>query len=173
MLPDRCKLFIAAIDDNEKKEKHINWWETAHFFNMSSIGNVAIKEAVVALVEPDQIVTSAYMVKDLDLCTVKKEDLEFEVPFHLVGVEKKCIDALVTYFTVHFTKCHTPVGFSTCPNAPKTAYRQTKFYLKDKYQINIKDDIFGTYKCSKYAKFKINFHMESGSEKNEYSILHF
>jgi hypothetical protein len=56
-------------------------------YTVISIRNVAIKEAVVALVEPEQIVTSAFLVKEFDLYTVKKEYLEFESLFHLVGEE--------------------------------------------------------------------------------------
>jgi type I protein arginine methyltransferase len=102
-------------------------------YTVSSIRNVAIKEAVVALVEPEQIVTSAFLVKEFDLYTVKKEYLEFESLFHLVGVRSNFIHALVTYFTVEFTKCHTPLD--TSPNAPITHWRRTKFYLKEMQEV--------------------------------------
>jgi hypothetical protein len=39
----------------------------------------------------------------------------------------------VTYFTVDFTKCHTPLD--TSPNAPITHWRRTKFYLKEMQEV--------------------------------------
>ena len=51
--------------------------------------------------------------QEVDMYTVKEEDLDFSAPFHLVCRRNDYIQAFVTYFNIDFTKCHMPTGFST------------------------------------------------------------
>lgn len=53
------------------------------------------------------------LLKEVDLYTVQLEDLSWESDFMLVAKRNDYIQALVTFFTVEFTKCHKRVGFST------------------------------------------------------------
>jgi type I protein arginine methyltransferase len=105
MFPDRCSLFVTAIEDRQYKDEKINWWDEVYGFNMAVIRKVAITEPLVDVVDPKQVVTNAYMVKEIDLYTVTKEDLAFSSPFHLTVKRNDFIQALVTYFTVEFSKC--------------------------------------------------------------------
>lgn len=50
---------------------------------MSCIRQVAMTEPLVDVVEAKQVVTNSCLVKEVDLYTVKKEDLAFASPFHL------------------------------------------------------------------------------------------
>jgi len=45
--------------------------------------------------------------------TIKEEDLDFNAPFHLVCRRHDYVQAFVTFFTIGFSKCHMPTGFST------------------------------------------------------------
>ena len=51
-------------------------------------------EPLVDVVEAKQVVTNSFLIKEVDLYTVKKEDLAFASPFHLqvssVGCVKGC-----------------------------------------------------------------------------------
>lgn len=131
MFPDRCSLYITAIEDRQYKEEKINWWDEVYGFDMSTIRRVAITEPLVDVVDQKQVVTTSYMVKDIDLYTVKKADLSFSCDFRLVARRNDYIQALVTYFNVEFTKCHKKVGFSTSPDSPYTHWKQTVFYIDD------------------------------------------
>jgi len=51
--------------------------------------------------------------QEVDMYTVKEDDLDFSAPFHLVCRRNDYIQAFVTYFNIDFTKCHMPTGFST------------------------------------------------------------
>ena len=53
-------------------------------------------------------------VQEVDLYTVNKDDLAFSVPYSLTAKRNDYVDALVTYFTVEFTKCHKRTGITTC-----------------------------------------------------------
>jgi len=68
---------------------------------------------------------------EVDLNTLKKEDLAFAVPFKLTARHDDYIHAVVTFFTVDFSKCHKKIGFSTAPESPYTHWKQTVFYLND------------------------------------------
>ena len=81
---------------------------------MSCIREVALKEPLVDVVDPKQTVTSYCLLKEVDLYTVRPEDLSFKSPFTLVMKRDDYIQAFVTFFSVQFTKCHKPTGFTTC-----------------------------------------------------------
>lgn len=51
--------------------------------------------------------------QEVDIYTVKTEDLSFTSGFCLQIQRNDYIHALVTYFHVEFTKCHKKTGFST------------------------------------------------------------
>lgn len=57
MFPDRCTLFITAIEDRQYKDEKINWWDDVYGFDMSSIRKVAITEPLVDVVDPKQVST--------------------------------------------------------------------------------------------------------------------
>lgn len=63
MFPDRCTLYITAIEDRQYKDEKINWWDDVYGFNMSSIRKVAITEPLVDVVDPKQV--SFY-----EMCTI-------------------------------------------------------------------------------------------------------
>jgi len=146
MFPDRCTLFITAIEDRQYKDEKINWWDDVYGFDMSAIRKVAITEPLVDVVDPKQIVSNSYMVKEVDLYTVKKEDLDFATPFHLFVKRNDFVQALVTYFNVEFTKSHKRLGFSTGPEATYTHWKQTVFYFDDYLTVKKGEEIFGIFK---------------------------
>lgn len=145
LFPDRCSLFVTAIEDRQYKDEKINWWDDVYGFDMSSIRKVAISEPLVDVVDPKQVVTNACLIKEVDLYTVQKQDLEFSAPFHLQVRRNDYVQALVTFFNVEFTKCHKRVGFSTAPEAPYTHWKQTVFYFEDYMTVKKNEEIYGTF----------------------------
>lgn len=145
MFPDRCSLFITGIEDRQYKEDKIDWWNNVYGFDMSTIKKVAITEPLVDVVESKQVVTNSYMVKEIDLYSVKKADLAFNSPFQITARRSDYIQALVTYFTVEFSKCHKKIGFSTAPDAHYTHWKQTVFYLNDNITVKKGEEIRGEF----------------------------
>lgn len=111
LFPDRCTLYITAIEDRQYKDEKINWWDDVYGFNMSSIRKVAITEPLVDVVDPKQVVSSPCLVKEVDLYTIQKADLNFSTTFQLVMKRNDFVQALVTFFNVEFTRCHKRMGF--------------------------------------------------------------
>lgn len=198
MFPDRCTLFVTAIEDRQYKDEkvkppqnfvclkftifssQINWWDEVYGFNMSHIRKVAITEPLVDVVDPKQVVTNSYMVKEIDLYTVEKKDLAFECDFHLTVRRNDFVQALVTYFNVEFTKSHKRLGFSTSPDSPYTHWKQTVFYLDDYITAKKGEDIYGTFSMQPNEKnnrdldfgIKVKFQGELSqiSESNTYRM---
>jgi len=79
----------------------------------------------------------------VDLYTVTKNDLDFCAPFRLEARRNDYVQALVTFFTIEFTKCHKRTGFSTAPEAPYTHWKQTVFYFNDSITVKKKEEISG------------------------------
>ncbi|KAH7695662.1 Protein PRMT-1, partial [Aphelenchoides avenae] len=141
LFPDRAKLFVCAIEDRQYKHDKIEWWDNVYGFNMSSIRQMAITEPLVDVVENAQVVTNNYVLKDVDLYTVTVDDLTFDSEFRLRCVRNDYVQALVTFFTVEFTKCHKRTGFSTGPDCQYTHWKQTVFYLNDALTVKKNEEI--------------------------------
>lgn len=146
LFPDRACLYLTAIEDRQYKDEKINWWDNVYGFDMSSIRSVAITEPLVDVVDPKQVVTNSALIKEVDLYTVTKADLDFSSDFTLQVCRDDYIQALVTYFTVEFSKCHKRVWLSTSPDSPYTHWKQTVFYLES-YMTCRRDEIInGTFR---------------------------
>ncbi|EDV93864.1 GH19565 [Drosophila grimshawi] len=145
MFPDRGTLYITAIEDRQYKDEKINWWDDVYGFDMSCIRKVAVTEPLVDVVDPKQVVSTACMVKEVDLYTVQKADLNFSSKFNLTIKRNDFVQALVTYFNIEFTKCHKRLGFSTSPDSTYTHWKQTVFYLDDHMTAKKNEEINGTF----------------------------
>uniref|UniRef100_A0A8C6PRU6 Protein arginine methyltransferase 1 n=1 Tax=Nothobranchius furzeri TaxID=105023 RepID=A0A8C6PRU6_NOTFU len=154
IFPDRATLYVTAIEDRQYKDYKIHWWENVYGFDMSCIKEVAIKEPLVDVVDPKQLVTNSCLIREVDIYTVKVEDLTFTSPFCLQVKRNDYIHALVTYFNIEFTRCHKKIGFSTsqCPESPYTHWKQTVFYLDDYLTVKTGEEIFGTISMKPNAK---------------------
>ena len=180
LFPDKCTLFITAIEDRQYKDEKINWWDDVYGFDMSCIRKVAVTEPLVDVVDPKQLVTSPYMIKEVDLYVAKKEDLDFESPFRLLVKRNDFVQALVTYFNVDFTKCHKKIGFSTSPEAQYTHWKQTVFYFDEYLTVKKGEEIFGTFSMKPNARnnrdldfnisLEFNGELSQVQEKNHYRM---
>jgi protein arginine N-methyltransferase 1 len=146
------------LQDRQYKDDKINWWDDVYGFDMSCIRKVAISEPLVDVVDPKQVVTGSCVVKDVDLYTVKPEDLAFSSPFHITVRRNDYVQALVSYFSVEFTKCHKRMGFSTGPEQPYTHWKQTVFYLNDSLTVKKGEEIHGTFSCKPNQRNKVSDH---------------
>ncbi len=59
-------------------------------FDYSCIKDIALREPLVDCVELRAVVSQPYAFREIDIATVKKEDLTFKVPFELKATRNDC-----------------------------------------------------------------------------------
>jgi type I protein arginine methyltransferase len=124
LFPDKATMYLTGIEDGQYYQEKIAFWDDVYGFNMSVIKEQAMKEPLVDTVHSNAIATTSFAVKEIDLYTVKIEDLTFEVPFEITAARDDYIHAFVCYFDIVFSKCHKPIRFGTGPQDPYTHWKQ-------------------------------------------------
>jgi protein arginine N-methyltransferase 1 len=143
IMPDKATIHIAGIEDGEYKEEKVGFWRDVYGFDYSPFQEVVMSEPLVDVVEMRSIATSSYKICDLDLYTVKVEDLAFQSEFSIKGIRDDQVHAFIVWFDIEFAKCDIPIRFSTGPHAKYTHWKQTVFYLKDTLEVNRDEVITG------------------------------
>jgi len=180
MFPDRATLYVTAIEDRQYKEDKIHWWDDVYGFDMSSIRKVALTEPIVDVVDRNQVVTNNCLIREIDIQTIKKEEIPFQSAFRLQIRRNDYIQALVTFFNIEFSHCHKRVGFSTAPEAPYTHWKQTVFYLEDYLTCTKGEELTGVFSLSPNERNVRDLDIEIGinfegelcqiNEKNKYQM---
>merc|ERR1712168_548804 len=179
LFPDKANLYLCGIEDGQYKDDKISWWDNVYGFDMSRIKDVAITEPLVDVVEPKQVCTNSTCIKEVDLYTVKVEDMDFKTSFELAVKRDDFVHGLVSFFSVDFSKCHKRVFFCTGPADEYTHWKQTVFYLKDCIAAKQGDCIFGEFAMKPNAsnerdldiKIKVSFKSDDSQleEDNSYT----
>lgn len=180
LLPDKATMVIASIEDAEYKESKISFWENVYGFDMSAIKKVALNEPLVDTVEGQAVNCKPFVFREIDLNTVTKEELSFEVPFQLEFERDDYAHALLAWFDIDFSACHKKISFSTGPFTKYTHWKQTVFYLNDVIVGHKGEVIEGSLSCKPNAKnprdldigIEVKFDGKSSKfhEKNSYSM---
>jgi type I protein arginine methyltransferase len=80
---------------------------------MTCIKNLALSEPLVDIIERPLVMSNICPFFQVDLYTVKVEDLEFATQYSLKINRDDTIHALGGWFDVYFSKLNDPVQFST------------------------------------------------------------
>lgn len=152
LFPDKASLYVCAIEDAEYRRDKIEFWDDVEGFDMSCIKEMALLEPLVDTCEPEQIISSAAKILEVDIYTVTKEQLDFTNNFEVRLMRSDFVHALVAYFTVTFSETHTKIRLDTSPRAPYTHWKQTVLYLQDPFIANKNETIKGTIKVNRNAK---------------------
>lgn len=151
--PDRCNISLVASCDPDLHSKHVTFWDNVYGYKMTCMKSEVVKEASVEVVKADKIITDAVIVKEIDVCTCRLEDLQFSRQFSLTVKENGQVYAIVSYFDMFFDKgCNSKVEFSTGPAHPPTHWRQTVFLIEHPITV-VKDEVLqGKITCKKSRK---------------------
>uniref|UniRef100_A0A2I3LVS9 Protein arginine N-methyltransferase domain-containing protein n=1 Tax=Papio anubis TaxID=9555 RepID=A0A2I3LVS9_PAPAN len=130
IFPDRATLYVTVIEDRQYKAYKIHRWENAYGFDMSCIKDV--------------LVNNACLIKEVDIYTVKVEDLTFTSPFCLQVKQNDYVQTQVAYFNIEFMHCHKRTGFSISPESLYKHWKQMVFYMEDYLTLKTGEEIFST-----------------------------
>jgi len=143
IFPDKASLYICAIEDAEYRRDKLDFWHSVYGFNMAPIYKLALLEPLVDCCDPEQVISNAVTVLNVDIYTVKKEDLDFQSEFQLEINRNETCHAVVAFFNVEFSKTHTQLWFSTGPKSKSTHWKQTVFYIENPLAVKTGDVLKG------------------------------
>lgn len=147
MFPDRCTLYMSAIEDATYSRK-ISFWKNVYDFDMSPIYNAINSVPVRAHVKRSKLISDTCPFKLIDFYRVTVDDWkQFAIVFRLnVKYKSEHFVALITFSEFEFTKCHTPVKLSTRPGSKLKTWMPTIFYLNldEALQLDKDDELYGS-----------------------------
>ncbi|KAH8412143.1 hypothetical protein KR009_000099 [Drosophila setifemur] len=156
IFPDTAQLYLAAV---EGWDQDMGFWHDVHGFNLGAIRRRCAAKAVVEHVPAKQMTSRVYLLKSLDLYTVRHYAAELRSFYELKVTRSGRVRALLAYFDVGFSKSRQRVSFSTSPCAPWTHWNQTVFYLEEPLPVLAGESIKGVFamRPSKDSVFELEF----------------
>ena len=152
IFPDKASMYLVAIEDGDYKDEKIKFWDNVYGFDFTCFKPWALREPLVDTVDAKQIMSrDPCKIFDIDINTVKKEDLDFTAKFSLVADRNDYCHGFLLYFDVTFASGHKPISFSTSPESQYTHWKQTTFYLIEDLIMNEGEKVEGVFSCSRNA----------------------
>lgn len=143
ILPDKCSMTIAGIEDGQYKNDKIHYWEDVYGFDYTPFIEVAMSEPLVDTVENNSLITTPCKFFEFDINTCKKEDLEFSRTFSLKAIDADFCHAYIVWFDCDFPG-DEKVTLPTGPMNKYTHWKQTVFYMDQVLDLKKGDTINGT-----------------------------
>ena len=165
ILPDRCTMHVAAIEDKAYKGRKQSFWDDVYGIDMSCLTPATFAEPIVDSIKDDPIVSTEDKFFEIDLYTVTKEDLEFSSMYEIEMTRDDSIHGIVTWFDIFFGNMAHEVKFSTGPYDKYTHWKQTIFYFEGEYKVKDGDILKGSIACKKSSEnfracdIKISYHL--------------
>lgn len=154
LFPDKAQLYLCAIEDQQYREKKIDFWDNVYGFDMSCIKELALVEPLVDCCDAEQVCSDSVKILDIDLYTVTAEELDFASDFEITMARNDYVHALVGYFNTDFSKTHNKIRLPTGPKNKYTHWKQTIFYLDEMLVAHQGEKIKGSIKVGRNAKNK-------------------
>ena len=145
VFPDRAVMKVCAIEDGDYRKEKIDFWDNVYGFDMKCIKQTALLEPLVDTVENDAVITNQSELYNIDIRTVKVEQLAFKKDFKIVFNRDDTCHAIVVHFDTIFDHgLDTKIKFGTGPDNEYTHWKQTVFYLNDIMRVTCGDTLTGT-----------------------------
>ncbi len=119
VFPNKAQIFVAAIDDEKFYSYKVGHWKDVYGFDMSCLSTAVLREAQIDLVDGSQnVVSNDSLILDLDLNTMKKEEVNFASEYS-VKINKNCkLHGLVAWFDCIFVDPIVPELAVTLTTSP-------------------------------------------------------
>ena len=178
LLPDKAQIYLAGIQDTLYKYNKIDSWDNVYGFNFSVLKNPALAEPIIDNFPNNNIISNSCKIFDIDLYTVKVEDLDFSAGYEIIFNKDDTFNGFVTWFDVEFDKIPNKITLSTSPYEPSTHWKQVMFYSKNDIEVKKKEKLKGSICVIKdkmnfrFINSKISFHFDNGSKKLDWYQLY-
>ena len=178
LLPDKAQIYLAGIQDTLYKYNKIDSWDNVYGFNFSVLKNPALAEPIIDNFPNNNIISNSCKIFDIDLYTVKVEDLDFSAGYEIIFNKDDTFNGFVTWFDVEFDKIPNKITLSTSPYEPSTHWKQVMFYSKNDIEVKKNEKLKGSICVIKdkmnfrFINSKISFHFDNGSKKLDWYQLY-
>lgn len=152
IMPDKSTIYAALLEDGEYKDEKVSFWDDVYGFDYSPFKDIVLSEPLVDTVDLRHVISNPCQVFEIDLYTVKVEDLAFKANFDLKARVNDTAHAILCWFDIEFNKLTTPVKFSTGPHAKYTHWKQTVFYIDGQVTLRAGDEVTGSIDCRPNGK---------------------
>lgn len=142
ILPDKCSMYIAGIEDGEYKNEKIHYWEDVYGLDYSPFIEVAMAEPLVDTVNNEALITTSAKFFEFDINTMTKEDVVFNEEFKLSPITNDLCHAYIIWFDCEFPGSEK-VMLKTGPMDRYTHWKQTVFYMDTVLDVKRGDELQG------------------------------
>jgi len=138
-------MFFAGMEDEGYLKDRASFWNNVYGYNMSSINkyNQKLDEPLVDTLNQEAINTRSCPIFEIDIKTVKREELNFASKFSCEVTRDDSVNGFVGWFECFFTDCHLFQKLDTSPYAKYTHWKQTMFYFDKPFFASRGDVIDG------------------------------
>ncbi|CEG38741.1 chloride channel family [Plasmopara halstedii] len=142
LFPDKCSIFIQAMEDSTKR---FDFWNDVYGFNMKPIqSKISIDDAFVEDVKPEDIISSREILQKLDINSITYENLNFHSNFTLSITRDAILHGFVSSFDIGFERgCPRPEYFTTGAEGTPTHWHQVFFHVPKPFPVKKGDVIHG------------------------------
>ena len=156
----------------------MTFWDDVYGINMKCIKPSVMSEPLIDVCEKHAINSSKCKIMEIDLYTVKKEDLDFSSSYELTFFRQDTFNGLIAWFDIYFDKLPNKVEFTTSPFSKATHWKQVVFYTDHNLNVEKGEVINGSIAVRKSNQnfrqldVKISFHFKGIHDQKEWYQLH-
>ena len=170
MFPDTASLYMVGIDDAQYFEQTcLSYWNNVYGINMAAMADAERKEPQFINLDERHVMTNNCLIREIDINTIKKEEIDFNVPYELEISKKGYIRGFAIFYSAMFSEGLRRVTFSTLQYKEKTV-----LYLKEFLVCQLGDQLKGAVHMEQQEdklkmRVKVEFKVENRDE--EYHFL--
>jgi len=175
ILPDKATIYLTGIEDGSYKKQKLNFWDDIYGIDMSIVKPAALCEPLIDVCEKGAINSSHCKILEIDIYTVKKEDLDFSSAYEFTFFRNDTFHGLMSWFDIYFDKLPNKVEFSTGPYQKNTHWKQVVFYTDHDLFVDKGEIIKGSIAVRKsHTNFreldvKVSFHFNGRNGKKDWT----
>lgn len=91
ILPDKCQMYIAGIEDGQYKEEKIHYWEDVYGFDYSPFIKTAMEEPLVDTVNKQALVTNSFKFLSLILTQSRRKNFLSKESLNCLPLRTICV----------------------------------------------------------------------------------
>lgn len=146
---------MAGLEDRDYKQSKLSFWDgVGHDIDMTCIRPSVLCEPLIDVVDKKYIVSNAAKIFEIDLNTVKVEDLDFTASYEITASRNDYFSGMITWFDCVFSNLKNEVTLSTSPYSKATHWKQVTFYTEKDISVQRGDRVSGSIAV---RKSKTNF----------------